>query len=71
MHRRKWDAKTKAMIVIEGLKASPSLSSATSIRSAKPSTINGATSFWPMRLKPVRSMSRASVKRVSHERTPG
>jgi hypothetical protein len=24
-----------------------------------------------MRLKPVRSMSRASVKRVSHERTPG
>lgn len=57
MQRRQWDAKTNAMIVIEGLKG-------------KPSTINGVTSFWPTRPKPLRSMSKASVKRVSPGRTP-
>jgi hypothetical protein len=45
MQKRKWDAKTKAMIVIEGLKGKPVAAIAPSVRSANPNITNGVTSF--------------------------
>ena len=53
MHRRIWDAHTKAKIVLQGLQGKPVAKSAMRIRSAHLSTINGATSFSRMRQRPL------------------
>ena len=45
MKRRKWDAHTKAMIVIEGLKGKPVAELCTEHQIVSPSIISGATSF--------------------------
>ena len=45
MARRKWDAKTKATIVLEGLKGKPVATVCQDYQLAKPSITSGATSF--------------------------
>lgn len=47
MMRRQWDAKPKAIIVFEELKASRWQRCVRTIRSAKPSSTSGATNCWP------------------------
>jgi hypothetical protein len=71
MPRRQWDAKTKARIVIEGLQGKPVAELCPEPQISPAQAINGATSCWPMPLKPVRSMRRASVTHASPGRTPG
>lgn len=54
MKPRKWDAKTKATVVLEGLNGKAVATFARTIRSARLSIISGAISFSRMRRRRLR-----------------
>jgi hypothetical protein len=71
MKRRQWDAKAKARIVLEGLQGKPVADSVTSIRSTRGSIISGATNFWRMLQRPLRSIRTPRKTRAWRGRMPG
>jgi Transposase len=74
MHRRKWDAKTKAMIVIEGLRGKPAAEICTEHHMSQVQYYqwrDGAIGFWPMRPRLLKSMSIISKKPAWNRRTAG
>jgi transposase-like protein len=71
MQRRKWDAKTKAMIVLEGLKGKPVAELCTEHQISQAQYYQWCDQFLGRPPKPLKSMSKASGKPVSPGRTPG
>jgi transposase-like protein len=62
MHRRKWDAKTKVMIVLEGLKGKPVAELCTEHQISQAQCDQWRAQFLAHAPKALRSMSRANVK---------
>ena len=72
MKRRKWDAKTKAAIVLEGLKGKPVASICQDYQiSQAPNITNGAINFWRTPPRRSRWRSRPSAKPGCSMRMPG
>jgi transposase-like protein len=72
MRKRTWDAKTKALIVLEGLKGKPGGEICTRHQISQSQYYpwrDGATNFWRMRPMPLRHASTAGQKPALPRRT--
>jgi hypothetical protein len=73
MMQRKWDARTKAMIVLEGLKGKPvaGLCTEHQISQSLYYQCNGASNVWPMLPKPLKRISPCPGRPAWSGRMPG